>query len=105
MTGMTPLAMSKVANCRSGDGDGGVRGRSLLHLKPEAAMDDRVEKLFAGHMGVSAVLANILIEKNVVSREEAIFRFREAHDAATKCSGGIEVAHALAAMVSYLSDG
>jgi hypothetical protein len=48
-------------------------GDPLFHLKPEAAMDDRVAKLFAGHMGVSAVLANILIEKKVVSREEAIF--------------------------------
>ena len=80
-------------------------GDPLLHLKPEAAMEDRVAKLFAGHMGVSAVLANILIEKKVVSREEAIFRFRQAHDAATKCSGGIEVAQALAAMISYLDDG
>jgi hypothetical protein len=77
----------------------------LLHLKPEAAMDDRVAKLFAGHMGVSAVLANILIENKVVSREEAIFRLRQAHDAATKCSGGVEVAQALAAMISYLDDG
>ena len=68
-------------------------------------MDDRAAKLFAGHMGVSAVLANILIEKKVVSREEAIFHFRQAHDAATKCCGGIEVAQALAAMISYLDDG
>jgi hypothetical protein len=76
----------------------------LLHLKPEAAMDDRVEKLFAGHMGLSAVLANILIEKKVVSREEAISRLRQAHAAATECSGGVEVAQALAAMISYLDD-
>ncbi len=67
-------------------------------------MDDRVAKLFAGHMGVSAVLANILIEKKLVSREEAICRLRQAHDAATECSGGIEVAQALAAMISYLDD-
>jgi hypothetical protein len=80
-------------------------GDPLFHLKLEAAMDDRVAKLFAGHMGVSAVLANILIEKKVVSREEAIFHFRQAHDAASKCSGGIDVAQALAAMISYLDEG
>jgi hypothetical protein len=68
-------------------------------------MDDRVAKLFAGHMGVSAVLANILIDKRIVSREEALSYFRQAHDAATQCSGGTDVARALAAMIDYLDEG
>ena len=93
-------------NADAGTATAGVcGGRSLLRHKIGAAMDDRVTRLFAGHIGVSAVLANILIDKGVVSREEAIFRFRQAHDAAVKCSGGIDVAQALAAMINYLDEG
>jgi hypothetical protein len=68
-------------------------------------MDDGVARLFAGHIGVSAVLTNILIDKHMVSREEALSYFRQAHDAAAQCSGGTEVAQALAVMISYLDEG
>lgn len=68
-------------------------------------MEDRVSRLFAGHLGVSAVLANILIDKRIVSREEVLSYFQQAHDAAARCPGGTEVAQALAAMISYLDGG
>jgi hypothetical protein len=68
-------------------------------------MDDRVAKLFAGHIGVCAVLVNILIDKGIISHEEAADRFRQARGAAAGCSGGIDVARALTAMLSYLEDG
>jgi hypothetical protein len=51
-------------------------------------MDDSVARLFAGHMGVSVVLANILIDNRMLTRGEALSYFRQAHDAATRCSGG-----------------
>jgi hypothetical protein len=66
--------------------------------------EDRVTKLFAGHIGVCAVLVNILIDKGIVSRQEVADRFWQAHAAAAHCSGGKDVAHALAAMFSYVSD-
>ena len=69
-----------------------------------ATMDDHVARLFAGHMGVSAVLTNILIDKRLVSRGEALSYFQQAHDAAARCSGGTEVAQALAAMITYLDE-
>ena len=68
-------------------------------------MEDRVAKLLAGHIGVCAVLVNILIDKGVVSREETADRLRQAHGAAANCSGGTEVARALEAMVRYVEDG
>jgi hypothetical protein len=66
--------------------------------------EDRVTKLFAGHIGVCAVLVNILIDKGIITREEAADRFWQAHAAATHCSGGKDVAQALAAMFGYVAE-
>jgi hypothetical protein len=61
-------------------------------------------KLFAGHMGALAVLANVLIDKGIISREELVERLAQAHGAALQCAGGPEVALALAEMLRYLAD-
>jgi hypothetical protein len=66
-------------------------------------MADRISKQLAGHFGVCAVLANVLIDKGIVSNAELAERFRQAHGAACQCSGGPEVAQALAEMVRYLA--
>ena len=68
-------------------------------------MEDRVAKLLAGHIGVCAVLVNILVDKGIVSRDEAADRLRQAHGAAANCSGGTDVARALKAMIRYVEDG
>ena len=68
-------------------------------------MEDRVAKLLAGHIGVCAVLVNILIDKGIISREEAADRFCQAYGAAANCSGGTDVARALEAMIRYVEDG
>lgn len=65
-------------------------------------MDDQAGKLFAGHMGVCAVLVNLLIDKGIVRRRELVERFQQAQVAASQCSGGPMVAHALAEMVDYI---
>jgi CheY-like chemotaxis protein len=59
-------------------------------------------QLFAGHMGVCAVLVNVLIDKGIVSRSELCDRFQQARLAASRCSAGPEVAAALAEMVDYV---
>ena len=66
-------------------------------------MTDRLSKQLAGHFGVFAVLANVLIDKGIVSNDELADRFRQAHGAACQCSGGPEVAQALGEMVRYLA--
>ena len=66
--------------------------------------EDRCAKLFAGHIGVCAVLVNILIDNGVIGREEAADRFRQAYGAAAECSGGADVARALATMIHYLDE-
>jgi len=65
-------------------------------------MHDKTAKLFAGQMGVCAVLINILIDKGVISEGELRQRFEQAYDAAAQSSGGPECAAALAAMLEYL---
>lgn len=65
-------------------------------------MQDRTAKLFAGQLGVCAVLINILIDKGVISEEELRERLEQAHAAATRSSCGPESAAALAALVDYL---
>jgi hypothetical protein len=65
-------------------------------------MDDYFAKLFAGHMGISAVLANVLVDKGVISIDELSDRFRQAHRAAALCSSGPATAHALAEIIAYL---
>jgi CheY-like chemotaxis protein len=65
-------------------------------------MNDEAAKLFAGHLGVCAVLADVLIDKGIITQNELFERFRQAHAAAGECSAGPTVGHALAEMVEYL---
>ena len=65
-------------------------------------MDGDFAKLFAGHMGVCAVILNVLIDKGIVSQDELRERFEQARHAASHCSGGPATAEALAAIVAYL---
>ena len=65
-------------------------------------MVDDFAKLHAGHMGVHAVLANVLIDKGIVSREELCERLRQAYQAAVQSPGGSQSAAVLAGMVHYL---
>src|SRR5262245_40939706 len=66
------------------------------------AMDDYCAKLFAGQMGISAVIANVLVDKGVIGIEEFSSRFHQAHGAASRCSSGPATAHALAEIIRYL---
>jgi hypothetical protein len=59
-------------------------------------------KLFAGHMGVSAVILNVLIDKGIITQDELRECFEQARDAAAHCSGGPITAEALAEFVRYL---
>ncbi len=65
-------------------------------------MSDEAAKLFAGHLGVCAVLVDVLIDKGIISQSELFNRFQQAHVAACQCSAGPAVAHALSEMVEYL---
>jgi hypothetical protein len=64
--------------------------------------DDRTAKLYAGHMGICAVLVSVLIEKGVITQNELRERFEQAHEATSRCSGGPEVAVVLEDMLRYL---
>jgi CheY-like chemotaxis protein len=66
-------------------GDTVLRGRTLAI---EAAMNDQAAKLFAGRLDACAVLADVLIEKGIVSRRELVERFERA-DAATGLRSGL----------------
>jgi CheY-like chemotaxis protein len=68
----------------------------------EGNMNDEAAKLFAGHLGVCAVLVDVLIDKGIISQSELFDRFQQAHVAACQCSAGPAVAHALSEMVEYL---
>jgi CheY-like chemotaxis protein len=63
-------------------------------------VEDQSAKLFAGHVGVCAVLVNLLIDKGVVGRDEFLDRLRRAH-AAHDLPDPVG-ADALAQMVDYL---
>ena len=52
-------------------------------------MDGDFAKLFAGQMGVCAVVLNVLIDKGVITQDELRARFERAQDAAAHSSGGI----------------
>jgi len=65
-------------------------------------MDDQAARLLAGHIGVCALLVNVLIDKGVISRSELLGRFEQAQGAATQRSGGATLAHALAQIVDLL---
>jgi hypothetical protein len=64
--------------------------------------DDRTSRLYAGYMGICAVLANVLIDKGIITQSELCERFEQAHDAARQCSSGPLTAVMLAEMVAYL---
>ena len=64
--------------------------------------EDRTAKLYAGQMGICAVLVNVLIDKGVITESELRERFEQAHEAACRCSGGPGVAAALEDMLTYL---
>jgi hypothetical protein len=64
--------------------------------------DDRTAKLYAGHMGIVAVLLNVLIDKGIISQDELRERFAQAHEAACGSSGGPGIAVALEDMLTYL---
>ena len=66
-------------------------------------MDPKLGKLLAGHTGVAAVLINVLIDKGLISKEELSARLLQAHDAATKSSGGPPAAQAIEAIIDYLN--
>jgi hypothetical protein len=64
--------------------------------------EDRAAKLYAGHMGIVAVLVNVLIDKGVIGADELRERFEQAHEAARHCSGGPGIAVAFEDMLAYL---
>jgi hypothetical protein len=64
--------------------------------------DDRAAKLYAGQMGIAAVLVNVLIDKGIISQRELRERFEQAHEAASRCSGGRGIAIVLEDMLTYL---
>jgi hypothetical protein len=65
-------------------------------------MRDDFMRLFAGHMGISVVILNVLIDKGVITQDELLERFRQAQLAASQSSGGPATAEALAEVVRYL---
>ena len=64
--------------------------------------DDRTGILYAGHMGIAAVLVNVLIDKGIISQSELRKRFEQAHAAASGCSGGRGIAIVLEDILTYL---
>lgn len=64
-------------------------------------MDD-LAKLFAGHMGVTTVLASTLTDKGVIGVGELSGRMRQAHRVTSGCPGAPTNGHALAEMVRHL---
>ena len=65
--------------------------------------EDRTAKLYAGQMGIVAVLVNVLIDKGIISQDELRERFEQAHEAASRCSGGPGIAIVLEDMLTYLA--
>ena len=64
--------------------------------------EDRTAKLYAGHMGICAVLVSVLIDKGVITQNELRKRFEQAHEAASQCSAGPAIALVLEDMLRYL---
>ena len=65
--------------------------------------EDRTAKLYAGQMGIIAVLVNVLIDKGVITESELRERFEQAHEAASRCSGGPGIAVVLEDMLTTWS--
>ena len=81
----------------------GIRGAGARLARRGPAMnEDRIDKLYAGHMGIVAVLVNVLIDKGVITESELRQRFEQAHEAASRSSGGPGVAIVLEDMLTYL---
>jgi sugar diacid utilization regulator len=66
--------------------------------------EDHTAKLYAGQMGIIAVLVNVLIDKGVITLSELSERLEQAHEAASQCSGGPGVAVVLRDMLTYLEE-
>ena len=64
--------------------------------------EERTEKLYAGQMGIIAVLVNVLVDKGIITESELRERFEQAHEAARRCSGGPGIAVVLEDMLTYL---
>ena len=64
--------------------------------------EDRTAKLYAGQMGILAVLVNVLIDKGVITEGELRERLEQAHEAASRCSGGPGIAVVLMDMLTCL---
>ena len=64
--------------------------------------EDRTAKLYAGQMGILAVLVNVLVDKGIITENELRERFEQAHEAASRCSGGPGIAVVLEDMLAYL---
>ena len=76
--------------------EAGLVGRALgsrcrvSALRIGASMnEERTAKLYAGQMGIIAVLVNVLVDKGVITESELRERFEQAHEAASRCSGGL----------------
>ena len=65
-------------------------------------MNDQAAKLFAGQLGVCAVLVDALIDKGIITQAEFFDRFQRAHAAAGRWSVGSAAARALAEIIGYL---
>jgi hypothetical protein len=63
--------------------------------------DYSTAKLYAGQMGIMAVLVNVLVDKGIISECELRERFEQAHEAACRGSGGPAIARVLEDMLSY----
>ena len=50
--------------------------------------EDHTAKLYAGQMGIVAMLVNVFIDKGVITLSELSERFEQAHEAARLCAGG-----------------
>ena len=65
-------------------------------------MNDHAARMSAGRMGVCAVLADVLIDKGIVTQRELFDRLRRAQAAASRRSGGFGAGRALADIMAYL---
>jgi hypothetical protein len=83
------LARGGLRAARGGAGRAGTwrPGCRVPALRTGPAMnEDRAAKPYAGHMGVCAVLVNVLIDKGVITEIELRERFEQAHEAAARRS-------------------
>ena len=100
------LARGGLRAARDGGWSGGhlvYRGAGCPPYAREPTMtEDRTAKLYAGHMGIVAVLVNVLIDKGIITESELRERFEQAHEAARQCSGGPGIAVVLEDMLTYL---